>query len=372
MEQRFVVKCPTCDASYRVRYATLGHEAKCPACGKTFTLAVPDCHDEDEILTWLVGKRPPDATVAGMKIVQSPGQDAAVATRKPPAPDRRSDRLNLYKVDPTRAYFWLAAKLLSEPHVRGSMPQNCAKCLSEKNLNIFLIAWDSEREDRGACDHSAAVAQLSQLPQVPPVELLTYLPGHEGAQTPFDLPFPYYVCQTCSPAGLIRTSVSGDGPDQRCWLSLASLELACRFFAAHRGTNDGEYHTLRIHSELRKKDRWKTLPEPVRSRLSEWFKPLPGERFVHFAADDESPKDRAGSAGFIITDRRLVYHKGPMWRDYPLGESFTISTHQAGGATRIETYSVAHGRAVLKLDSESWANLKHYLSGLEARVKFVG
>ncbi|NLX03551.1 MAG: hypothetical protein GXY33_00240 [Phycisphaerae bacterium] len=380
MEERFAVNCPHCRQSYRVRYSTLGRDAVCAQCKQTFRLLVPEYHGEDEILAWLERgqEKPANGTVAGLKIVDSKAEPQSTPQAIPSPSSTTAGgqrRLHLYKVDPTRAFFWFPAELLHQPGIRASFPQRCVKTLSKDDLHIYLVHWSATPSPLAPTEHHGKpkpVATLEQFPAVPPVELLEFLPKSYGDE-PFSLPMPYYASTGVDPTGIVRTSISGNGAEQRCWLSISNLEVARRFYAAVQGDHDEEYQKLRFHSDLRRKDRWGRLSGHLQTSLLEWYRPLSDERFIKYLPDEETPRTANGSSGIIITDRRLVFHKDRIWRAYPLEEPLTVRMQeQVDGGAWVEVFSVAHGRAVTRLSSKSWANLKHYLTGLEARAKFFG
>lgn len=378
MESRVLVACPSCQAPYRVRRSVLGQSAKCPKCGHTFALVVPKQHNEDEILTWLdeAGGGPTEAlngTVAGLEIEVPPVEEPATeAAAPPPEPKERSDNLHLDRIDPMGAYFWFPADALEDVEFRASFPWMCANCLTKENLRVHLIQWPSKLRPNtvfGARQAPApAVYRLDELPDTDQVGLLNHLPRQENLLYPFSLPFPYYVCSHCSPSGLIHANTSTTAEGSRCWLSVSNLEIASRFYAANRGTEDENHHKLIVESELARKSHWDALPLAVRNRLSKWYKPHETEQFIDYLPDEDFAKAESGQAGIVVTDRRLVYHKHQTWREYPLHEALTIKTRSTSRSTRVELFSMAHGKAVAKLDTKSWTDLNRYLKELKGSV----
>jgi len=385
VEQRVLVTCPHCKQGYRVRHSQLGRQAKCSSCSNQFELLVPDYHKENEIMDWLEeaganqSAQAPDATAAGLKVNEA--HEANASSQMPgvaatgPKERKAGERLHLHTINQMGAYMWFPASALSDLEFRASFPQMCSNCLTDKRLLIHLVQWPSKLpgwSQLGTREvHTRPVTKLDELPQVDRVGVLSYLPRQENLPYPYSLPFPYYVCEDCSPAGLIHTNTSSSSSEERCWLSVSNLDIACQFYAHNRGTDDADYHKLRTHRELSKEDRWAALPLAVRNRIGQWFKPQEGERFLNYIPDEDFSKAEAGAAGLVISDRRLVCHKAQTWRDYPLTESITVTRQSIPEGMRVELHSMKHGRAVLKLSGKSWVTLEQYLKGLKTGIKFV-
>lgn len=380
-EKRAIIECPQCRRMFRVRQSLLGRSAKCPKCQRVFTLAVPEYHNEDEIMNWLdeaaQSNQAPDATAAGLKVTDElrNGLNNS-ATAEQVMEKRPAEKLHLHSISDMGGYFWFLAEMLVEEDFRTSLPKICANCLTNKELNVHLVQWPSKLPGWDALgkkeQHNQAVIKLSSLPDVKVSELLKHLPQHENLPYPYKLPFPYYVCEHCSPVGLIITNTSFSSKAERCWLTISNLILASRLLARVCGSDNDAYRKLCKRSELVKEDHWRTLPLAVRTRISKWFKIKEGENFLDYLPDEDFSKAEAGIAGLVITDCRSVYHKYQTWREYPLNEPLTVTTKSTTAGTRVEMFSPAAGRSILKLDSKSRTNLKERLSGLEARVKFVG
>lgn len=386
MDESIVLACSQCHASCRVPSEFAGRQVRCPRCKACFVVPKPSpviasSAGDDDILRWLDETLPEDATVSGLNHLEQEEDRQTEAIHEPthPASSEIFHRLNLHRTDGTRATFWVPADIVADPAFRASMPQVCCSCLATTGLRIYLMSSDQNLktlDERFASAVYCPVARLDELPRVSAEELLAYLPDNGYDQPPFNLPFPYYCCDNCSPVGIVQASVTGSGDERRGWISISNLEVACRFFANNRGTDDNDYHKLKIHCRIRRENRFDKLAVPVRAELMRWYRPHANEHFITFLPDVENRKAVDGSVGLIITDVRLIFRHDPALRVFPLSESFTITTHLAMGGTmsdvRVEIYSATHGRATVTLDKESWANLKHYLKGLEAHVKFIG
>ena len=247
--------------------------------------------------------------------------------------------LHLHSVQRLSTNFWFPVETLKDAEFRASFPQVCASCVKEKHLKVYLVSWPSKlirsQAYGGLEPRSRSVARLDELPKIDPVEILSYLPLQEPAPSPMICRFP----TTSAKAARWRTKwwerLRSPGEGERCWLSVANIEVARLFLATNCGTEDEDYYRLIGQRDIHKANTWHTLPNSIRSRLSGWYKPIAEEVFIDYLRD-EDPGMEAGDAGLVITDRRLVYHKEQTWRNFPFTENLTITTESAPEGTRVE------------------------------------
>jgi len=384
MEERVVINCPHCWKPYSVRKSVLGQSARCPECREIFTLQVDRPHSEDEITNWLhesAGGPAPNATQAGLRVVDepedtgSPVEPAAAFSERPESAQKPGQKLLLHTVDQSGAHFQFDAALLRDLEFRASFPRLCAQCLADHGLTIHLVQWPDKLPPHevvgGRSLRTPAVVKVEELPTLDPVKALEYLARQDYLPEPFDLPFPYYVCEDCSPTGLVYTNISVSDEGEQYWLSVLNLHIACLFFANNCGTNNDTYRKLRSHSELRQESRWDALPLVIRDRMSRWFKLKSGEHFVEYVPDNEFSKMEAGLGGVVITDQRLVYQKREVTREYPLKDPLTVTKKKVHRALEIEISSLACGTVTLQVDNKSWDSMKNHLDSVGARVRIV-
>lgn len=99
-----------------------------------------------------------------------------------------------------------------------------------------------------------------------------------------------------------------------------------------------------------RRDPWQQLDELTRARLSRWFGPKPGERFLRFFRDTEFSTAEAGVAGIILTDRRILCKVQGEYDDYPLNRHGRVEVMRKGDLVIVHIYQEGNRPAVLKLD----------------------
>ncbi len=375
MESRVIIACPHCNAQYKVRQSLIGRPAKCAYCKKIFDLLTPEFHKEDEIMDWLANSENEEdilnATIAGLNIFEkeSPVKNSAHIKKD------TSIKLKLTSIDHTGVYFSFSSQALTSKHFRAAFPQICAECLSGKHLRIFLIKWLDRATlpkgfgAKGTVVHS--VGRVSEFPAVKPHELLQYLPVNNELPEPYNLPFPYYVCDNCDPSDLVF-GASSLGEQGHCLLKIKNVSLACQFYEQICGTDTPDYHKLCANCDVYRTNQWDNLPEELKTRLKKWFKHIDNEHFICYIADLESNKSNKGKSGIVITDKRIIAYNPPTWREYPLAGHITITYQSISQGVKIEIRELGKGRISLKLDSKSWVSLKHSLEQLKTNIRFVG
>jgi hypothetical protein len=256
------------------------------------------------------------------------------------------------------AFFQFDSRLLYEEDLRSSFPQKCIICGSTKSLSIHLINWSSKRNGIGSSGssgyHMPCVFELDKLQGVSGRELLSVLGRVELLPEPYCLPFPYYVCRSCSPVGAIVADVrpSADGLGEICEIGIASAQGAGDFVTATCG-HDKEAMKL-IHEAARKGggNAWKQLPLAVRNRIRQWYEPREGADFS---------KAEAGIAGVVITDGRLVYRKALAVVEMSLADNVRIEPMSSGDPIKLRISSDDGSTATLCANESSTAQLQSLL-----------
>ncbi len=374
METRVVISCPHCKAQYKVRQSLMGKPAKCAYCKKIFDLVTPDYHKEEEIMDWLASTENEEdilnATIAGLNIF-----DEEYSAKRSASKTKSRIKLKLTNIDNLGAHFSFSSQALQSRHFRAAFPKICAECLKGKHLRVFLIRWLDQATlpkgfgAKGMLVHS--VGRLSDFPSVKPTELLQYLPVNDELPEPYNLPFPYYVCDECDASDLVF-GASSLGQQGHCLLRIKNISLACQFYAEICGTDTPDYHKLCAHCDVYRTNQWDNLPEELKERLKQWFKHAHGEHFICYVPDIDGNRNGEGKSGIIVTDQRIIGYSEPIWREYPLSGHITITYQSISQGVKIDIRELGQGRISFKLDSKSWVNLKHSLEQLKADIKFVG
>ncbi len=329
--------CPGCQGPIRVPMESVGKRARCLHCGVTFPIVMPTKYDpiEDAVADWLDS---PEARAQSQRAAASSaaaGLTAAVKPAvappvlRPPRAVARASRtfaIRLDHVDSMGAFFRFAPQLLYDQLFRASFPQQCIICGSPEHLTVHCVVWSSKLANRRlTAPPTKWVKRLSQLGRSSGTELLDKLPKMENLPEPYNLPMPYYICDSCSPVGAVMAVVhpSRDGAGEDCVLGVASLPQAEAFLAATRGMDCDDLQQIRAH-RTEHADPWTMLPLTVRIRIGQWYKPQMNERFMAYMPDLEFSKAEAGLAGLVVTDHRLVYHKGLSSLDMNYSEPITL------------------------------------------------
>lgn len=342
MRSEIVIVCPTCMQKYRVSGDRLGQHATCKKCGQRFRIQTEEAIDDDTILGWVMEGETADQSILGStSIFQAPppprttkGESGprrpTISAWKPkPPPEKR--RVRFDRIDDIGAYFEFPTNELRYTDIRRSFPLKCIHCLATENLEVHVIIWGDKlpRQDtfhRKELE-AKALGRLDQLLRTHKnrwfdmLEPLTILPP------PFCNPFPFFVCHNCSTVGEIMAHVLLHDGEEYCQIGIANLDIAREFFYNNGGKGDPSYRRLVEAGARQRDDKWRRLSFPVRSKISSWFKPKEGERFLGYFADTDFSRAETGTAGVILTDHRMIFKKYSTLREYDM---------EAGGRIRIE------------------------------------
>ena len=380
------VNCPFCAAVLRVPEKSLGKKGRCRACGKVFPVpfVVPTAEDtatDEDVIGWLgeagaPQSRPPvKSSVEATRVSPAGGPRRAPSAR--PRPSHKSFPVRLGHVDDMGAFFLFDPKLLYDQDFRCSFPVKCIVCGGRRHLSVHVVIWSSKLPGRGQLgmrtSYAHTVYELDKLGALRGRELLGRLDLVENLPEPYCLPFPYYVCHACSAVGAVvpdvRTSEDGDG--QVCELGISSLERAEEFADAVCGKDSRVHRQLHRARQQSDDDSWRGLPLAVRSRIKQWYRPQEGEHFVAYIPDADFAKTEAGTAGIVMTDRRLVYHKFAAQVVLPLTQEMTISRKKSGDRTRLEIASPGSKTAILAAGPAGTERLRKCLSQQGALAHWV-
>jgi hypothetical protein len=345
--------CPACSAPLRVDERCLGRKGRCPSCGGVFTLSATMTRPEgsatdDDVLSWLGGSKRGrnahrEAPAPGASPAKTPVRAEAEAPAPAPKPEaqeataeqgeyrgrddqdsasREKGRFNirLDHVDSMGAFFLFDSRLLHDEKFRQSFPRSCILCGSDQDLSVYPVLWSCKLRGKTSKNdllrQGPYVRRLKDLQARKGPELLAELKEVENVPSPYSLPFPYFVCSSCSPVGALMTHVRTDESKneegivkETCELGICSLSQAEKFAQVVCGKETEAVGQIRQARKACVSDAWRALPLAVRNRIKQWFKQAEEENFIAYISDADFAKAEAGSAGLVVTNRRLVYRK---------------------------------------------------------------
>jgi len=289
-----------------------------------------------------------------------------VPPQKPQQPTYRLP-IRLGHLDDMGVFLLFEPALLYREEFRAAFPQRCIICNSNEHLLVNQVVWSSKLPARGKFglreSYVPAVHSLRRLGHPTSRGLLAKLERIESMPEPFCLPFPYYVCRTCSAVGAVVTDVRNSGGQEECELGIFSLRVAQDLMRICCGEDCQAYG--QIHQALRETrgDTWKALPLAVRSRIRQWYRPLEGERFLGYVADGDFAKTEAGLAGLVLTDQRLVCRKYASLVELPLSEQVEVHLHNKDGHLQLNISGKSGKTANLATSDAASRRLRTLLEG---------
>ncbi len=367
------VTCPSCGTVLKVPEDSIGKKGRCGVCKSVFKIAdvvgepaTPEILSEESVLGWLAipdeeieradreqkrrRPRPPDAAdplneQTPATRPDKPSQERPLKPAEKPASVPEGS-IQLDHVDTMGAFFLFDSALLYDDDFRTCFPQRCILCGTPRSLSVYLVVWSSKLSDRAKTDRnlherSPAVRKLDELGGLVGKDLLKVLSRVEHMPEPYCLPFPYYLCQSCSPLGAVVTDVhaTADGQKEICELGISSVPQAEQFARCVCGADSEVHRRLREVRQKAHGDAWLILPLGVRNRIKQWFEQKDDEKFVAYIPDADFAKAEAGSGGLVMTDQRLVYHKAMANVEFPLTDEIHLEPKQKGSRQLIEISS---------------------------------
>lgn len=380
-ESVVVVRCPSCSQKYRVSRSAVGRKARCAKCKHAFVLDARTVFDEDTILSWIAEEDQSSESVMGSTGLFRASANAVTTDSHSPAAraihtshHEESGQgggggvgVQLRKMDDEGAHFEFPVSALGREELRDSFPRKCVGCAARHGLWVYLVYWPDRMRSEEAVHwrdyQNTAVGDWDQFARID--KWLRRLPRTRHCRPPFDAPFPFLTCRRCVAASQVQGHVAQDsgGP---CRLVIRSLATAVDFFRNNGGRHTPEYQRLIEQRDIRHDRRNELAPE-VRSRLSHWFTPLAGEQFVHYFPDAEFSPAEAGTAGAVLTVRRLVFKKFAAYRDYSLLLPCRMEIRTTGQHTQIHLVEGGHRPAVLHLSASDASQLVLALTSLNCR-----
>ncbi len=401
--------CPNCRSPLKVTTRHLGRKGRCPECRNVFLLRKKYLRpsgriNDDDVLTWLGPASPVDADDEPIESpARAPGATEATggenqggpAEAKPPetpikpTPAKRpappqpvvqaEGRFNVAvdHVDAMGAFFRFDPRLLADDAFRCSFPQRCVLCGSKHDLSVYPVVWSCKLEKARKSDQpdqTPYVLKLADLDAAKGRDLLARMREVKYVPEPYCLPFPYYVCSSCSPVGAVMTHVHQQYPANRqeqlvevCELGISSLAAAERFARRACGPETEAVARIRQARSECLTDQWQALPLAVRNRINQWYQAQPDETFLGYVSDADFAKAEAGTAGIVVTDKRLVYRKSVARVE--LDRAGRISVEQAparDGHTLLILRDAEGQEARMMADSSCLGHIRNLVNGHHA------
>jgi hypothetical protein len=317
----------------------------------------------------------PEATPA-----VAPGHPVVVPARSPTAPaaaptqDAASDDsdagVRLVRIADDGAHFEFPAASLGREDLRDAFPRKCAGCGARHGLFVHLVYWPDRMKSHEAIHwkelQNTAAGDWEHFAHMPGRTWLNRLPRARHCVSPYNEPFPFLLCRHCHASHEAQGRVILRGTAEWCSLTIHSLATAVEFYRNTGGRHTPEYQRLIEERDVRH-DRRNELHPDVRTRLSHWFTPLPGEEFVHYFPDTEFSAAEAGTAGAVLTVRRLVFKKFAAYRDYPLHQSCRLEIKGDGPRSIVQIFEEGHRPAIFSLSQTDANQLVTSLRTLSCR-----
>lgn len=331
MAHSIVVRCPNCSQKYRLSPDKIGSKARCK-CGQRFTIASETPLDEDTVFGWVVQGADPSSrsVLGGTSIMNSPtsqNQEVAQARSSKPKPKaavRAQPRVKLEQIDEFGAQFEFPAATLSKERLRDSFPKKCVSCGRSQKLNVHLIVWNKKlpADDplRIRDISHQPIGRLQSLAGHGSESWLAGLPNLKNLPEPYNLPFPFFVCNDCTAEDDIVCSLFTTQNVELCRICVANLRIAVAFYRNNAGADTPLYARLLRERETQKQDRWKSLPGSVRRKISQWYERQEREEFRGFFPDADFSEAEMGKAGVVLTSRHLSFHKYSTSREFSLSK----------------------------------------------------
>ena len=244
--------------------------------------------------------------------------------------------------------FQFPASRLKESSFRCAMPRRCLGCSARAHLHAHVIIFTPELLDSVSleAEHAAGAMQVSEREarDLSQEQLIERLPRVPSAPSPGDLPMPYWLCDMCSGAGVISGqirvhSVTGEGV---CRLAMRNLRRAEEFLIAAGGEGSNSHVMLQQRIAQSTENPWDLLPDVVRHRIEQWYRPAPGERFLAYVPDRDHARTEDGMAGVLITNRRLIVHSNRRHKEATPRDSLELE------------FAAGQDKEILRIKAPAW------------------
>jgi hypothetical protein len=149
-----------------------------------------------------------------------------------------------------------------------------------------------------------------------------------------------------------------------CELGISSLAAAERFARRACGPETQAVARIRKARSECLTDQWQALPLAVRNRINQWYQAQPDETFIGYVSDADFAKAEAGTAGIVVTDKRLVYRKSVARVELDRTGRISVEKGPAGdGQTTLILRDEAGQEARMKADSSCLGHIRELIDG---------
>lgn len=336
------VKCPACGEKFSLPAGWSEEVVQCSHCHKSLRLRLRPSVEE-EIAGWLGG----DDDAGPPPGLEEPPQPEAPGA--PPDAEAKGpeDETALHVLDVTAEGVLLEfpTSRLLEPGFRGAMPRECLWCGAREHLRccviVFAVGPGMPMRDADVCPPPVLIGE--DLSDLDADKLLKRLRRVPNVPHPGDLPMPYWLCELCTGGIAVagRFELHAHAASGRAGLIIRNAQAAERFLAAADGEGCAGHLLLRERIRRIPEDPFRALPFAVQRRLSVWFRPEAGEKFVAYVPDRNTTWQNDGMAGLVVSDRRLIYHTRLVHRDAPISEPLRVKLSVTGPRGEVDIKSTA-------------------------------
>ena len=380
------VLCPTCGILLTVPQGADGCIARCKVCQSRFRLPA-EVASEEAVAAWLDEEEHPEdspdlhgsgggtaprasrADSPASQLTQSTGGQesftsgsgaicsSAVACASP---------MRLVRFDPAGVLVEFPSAALLEEDFRLSVPRRCLRCGGTGHLKAHVIVFSPTLRDSFSMEAEHAAGELTlaaeQVGDLRGQSLLDALPRVPNVPPPADLPMPFWVCDLCSPSGLLSAQFVQAHSEGLCRLMIRNLRAGAELLTAAGAGFDPGVLQLRSHIDNLAEHPWQQLPSEVKHRMEQWFKADAAERFLAYVADRDFAHTEDGMSGLVITTQRLVYHTQNRHRAAPRGEELALTLSGSDGMHLLQIHTPHWHVGRLRLDPQGLAVLRRALT----------
>ena len=378
------VHCPDCDVLLKIPAGVKSTKVKCAKCSCKFV--IPQISDDD--IMDVLGHVNRDETSAGPAIddvfsdmptdifddgIEGSGALAGGASNVPAG----LEGLILKRFTQNGVVFEIDSELLADDKIRSAMPKACVRCGSQSNINPRLVVFAHQMLECSAIEseyvENVPTFTMRDVRDKPIRELMQTMPALKKIPAPANKPFPYWVCDMCSPVGLMHAANSIDRKTGKgkCLLQIDRIWRA-EMFLVNAGGSGSPAHQL-IHKRIDDNPElpWDTLAGAVQQRIKQWFRPHRGEQFVAYTPDRRHSRTEDGMAGLLITNRRLIYHSSRRHFENIKGQQLSIGLMSAAGHYRIRIKGANWEIQQMNVDKSGLERLRRSLIKQKYEAKWI-
>ncbi len=392
---QMTIDCPGCRKPLRVPEAAGGRRARCPRCGVKFT--VPSSRDllEETVSHWIFEDvqrirededQPPDGAGVGEGTMIGVAERSAVIAETP-APGysgegedavtgSAADRPHLFVRDCTKRGVKLAfnARWLELEAFGASMPVACVFSGLRERENlcarpmVFLKYFEGMTDSIRTIE-STYERQLHKFESTR--DVLASIGRLRDMRPPFDHPLVYFASLRKSDEHLECTCRENRDGAIICELVVPDGSVALEWLGRVNGICGQEYEALAADVSQQSSEQWQTLSESARSRLNTWAKLHAGEIMRVYLRDADLSEAETGSAGLVVTDRRIIFHKYHRLQSIPLDQPGDLLVKLDENVARLALRVEGHVMRIGKIAGTETSLLKSSLADSKLKMRLV-